>query len=83
MSQLGCEQVEATVRAVIGQTFKLSAAEIAGELRMGDPAAWDSMGHMELIASLEDAFKWSCPGHLIADLTDVTSIVKAVSGQAD
>jgi len=78
MSQLNRERVEAKVREVIGRTFGLTPAEISGELRMGDPAAWDSMGHMQLIASLEEACQWSCPGHQIADLLDVPAIVEAI-----
>ncbi len=78
MSELEREQVESKVRAVIGQTFGLSPTETAGELRMGDPAAWDSMGHMQLIVGLEEACNWSCPGHQIAELVDVPTIVDAI-----
>ncbi len=78
MSELERAQVEAKVRTVIGQTFGLSPAEAAGELRMGNPTTWDSMGHMQLIVGLEEACNWSCPGHQIADLVDVPTIVDAI-----
>lgn len=37
------------------ETFEISADQLAG-LKYQDIPAWDSVGHMSLIAALEDAF---------------------------
>ena len=38
------------------ETFEISEAQLAG-LKYQDIEAWDSVGHMGLIAALEDAFE--------------------------
>lgn len=80
MSDSKRQAIERRVREIIGTTFGISGAAIEGDLRMGDPASWDSMGHMQLIASLEEACGWSCPTHRIADLVDLRSLVDEIAG---
>jgi len=36
--------------------FSLSEDELNGEIEMGKTADWDSVGHVELITSIEDVF---------------------------
>ena len=44
-----------TVVFLIENTFEISADQLAG-LKYQDIQAWDSVGHMSLMAALEDAF---------------------------
>ncbi|MGE0882730.1 MAG: acyl carrier protein [Blastocatellales bacterium] len=71
-------EIETQVRNVIAQVFKLSPAESAGELRMGNPPQWDSMGHMQLVIELESAFGLIFPTYAMAELTDITAIARAI-----
>jgi acyl carrier protein len=69
------EELEGQVRKVIVRTFGLPADE--GDLRMGGVPGWDSMGHMNLVMALEQAFHLTFPTPMIADLVDVRSICDA------
>jgi|HubBroStandDraft_6_1064221.scaffolds.fasta_scaffold3087575_1 acyl carrier protein len=70
------EEFETQVRRVIAETFGLTAD--GGDLRMGAVPGWDSMGHMNLVMAIEEAFHVRFPTPAIADLVDVASISEAV-----
>ena len=72
--------VDNRVRAVTARLFGLSTEQAQGDLRMGNPPAWDSIGHMELLVAIENEFGIRFPGHRIAALVTVESIALAVRG---
>lgn len=74
-------EIEVRVRRVITETFRLSPADSQGELGMGNPLSWDSLGHMELVMQLEKEFGVRFPNFLIADLVSVPAIVHAIDDQ--
>ena len=73
--------LEERVRAVIARTFRLSEATVAGELRMGNPPAWDSLGHMGLVAAFEQEFDVRFPVHMLPELESVPVIIDALNTQ--
>jgi acyl carrier protein len=73
--------LEERVRAVIARTFRLSEETVAGELRMGNPPAWDSLGHMGLVAAFEQEFDVRFPVHALPELVSVPAILDALSTQ--
>ena len=70
--------VEERVRRVVVATFRLPAASFSDDLRMSDPPAWDSLGHMELVAAVEAEFGVRFPLYLLPDLTTIPAVVAAV-----
>ena len=70
--------IEERVRKVIAETFNLSREEAQGDLRMGSPAKWDSLGHMELVLKLENEFGLMFPNFVIAELVSVPAIARAI-----
>ena len=44
------------VEGLLAEVLQMSATEITDELAMKDVDAWDSLKHMELVVSLEQAF---------------------------
>jgi len=70
--------VESRVRTVIAKLFHLSPEQAQGDLRMGSPPEWDSIGHMELLVAVENEFGIRFPAHRIAALVTVESIAEAV-----
>jgi len=78
MNEPNESDIEERVRAVIAKLFSVPANANAEDLRMGNPPAWDSIGHMELLVAVENEFKIRIPSHSIAALTTVESIVNAV-----
>lgn len=73
--------LEERVRAVIARTFRLSQETAAGELRMGNPPAWDSLGHMGLVAALEQEFDVRFPVHALPELVSVPAIIDTLGTQ--
>ncbi len=72
------QEIGERVRNIIAQVFHLSSQEIQGELSMGNPAGWDSLGHMNLVMELEKEFGFTFPTFVIADLVSIRAIVQAV-----
>jgi acyl carrier protein len=68
--------MESRVRSVIGRTFRLERVPPTEELVMGQLPAWDSLGHMTLLAELEQEFKVQFPTFVLATLTTVPAIVQ-------
>ncbi len=73
--------LEQRVRVVIARTFLLSEETAAGDVRMGNPPAWDSLGHMGLVAALEQEFDVRFPGHVLPELVSVPTIMDALNTQ--
>ena len=69
---------EHRVRETLVRVFHLSAAEAAGDLRMGQPPSWDSMGHMQVLVEVEKEFGITFPTYEIAELLSTDAIVNAV-----
>ena len=53
------------LKQLIAETFSVDASVIADDLKYQGIPQWDSVGHMNLIAALEDAFD------LMLDMDDV------------
>jgi acyl carrier protein len=71
--------LEGRVKNLIRKTFRLPEGAGPVELRLGDPPDWDSLGHMGLVAALEQEFGVRFPGYALADLVSVDAIVEALS----
>jgi len=67
------------LRPAIAKQLGIAAAEITPNLKMGDHPAWDSMGHMGLVAALEKEFAIRFPSHALPRITSVTLIEKELS----
>lgn len=72
-------ETERRVRAVIGRTFGLSPEQAKGHLAINQVPAWDSLGHMQLVAALESEFGLTFPAYAVSELTSVEAIVKALA----
>ncbi len=72
------QEIGERVRNIIAQVFHLPSHATHGELSMGNPAGWDSLGHMNLIMELEKEFGFTFPTFVIADLVSIPAIVQAI-----
>ena len=59
---------------VFVETFKINESELAN-LKYQDIPAWDSVGHMGLVAALEDAFD------IMLDTTDIIDLSSYAKGK--
>jgi acyl carrier protein len=73
--------LEGRVKSLIRRTFRLPDDAGPDELQLGDPPDWDSLGHMGLVAALEQEFGVRFPSYALAQLVSVEAIVEALQGQ--
>lgn len=78
MPQISVADIEQRVLATIVRVFRLTPQDIEGELRLGNPPQWDSLGHMQLMVEIENEFNVSFQTHEIAGLGSVEKIAGAV-----
>ena len=71
-------ELEPRVIRVVQSMFKVSPSSIDGSLRMGEVAGWDSLGHMRLVNELESVFGITFPTYMLAEITDVPGIARAI-----
>lgn len=71
----------ARIIEVLAGVFRVPADSIPSTARFGDIPAWDSMGHMELIVTLEREFGVTFPTYRLADLVSVSAIAEAMREQ--
>jgi acyl carrier protein len=75
---MAADPTELRIRAVLAQVFRLPEGEVARVRAQHDLPAWDSLGHMHLVAALEAEFGVSFPAYAIAGLVSVDGIRAAV-----
>lgn len=63
-----------TVQPVLAAALKVDAVEITPALQFGDLPQWDSMGHMEVMVSLEAQLGVEINADTITALTSVAAI---------
>lgn len=62
------------VRALMAEVFKLDPAEIGPDFSFGDIPAWDSLGHMDLLMTLENRYGIQLSEETIAQLTSLQAV---------
>jgi len=67
------------VNKILMELFKLPLAEVEKDLTMNDIDGWDSLSHMNLIVTIEDACKIELSGDDIAEMISFEAIRKIVS----
>lgn len=73
----------AKVQPVLAAALKVDAAEITPTLQFGDLPQWDSMGHMELMVSLETELGIPITPETITGLTSVEAICQHLAGNGN
>jgi acyl carrier protein len=71
-------ELDEKVNGVVADVLQLSPDMISDELTMKDVDTWDSLKHMELIVSLEDAFALQLSFEEIVNMQSVGSIKRVL-----
>ena len=82
MQSISADDARRRVRETIREVFRLSPEEAAGDLRLGSPPQWDSLGHMELVVAVEREFGLTFPVPAMSQMTTLDAIVRAVQTHA-
>ena len=73
MEEVNTELIE-QVRGVLAEVFKVDPGEVTPELEFGDLPQWDSMGHMDVMMTLEAQFGVEINADTITELVSVPAI---------
>ncbi len=66
------------VRHLVAHSFNLPLAEISGSSGQGNPAVWDSFGHLNLVLSIEQDFNVQLKPEEVERMTTVDAIVQTL-----
>lgn len=70
------------VRQVIATTFKLRVDRVPAEAAMGKLPEWDSVGHVNLMMSIEQEFDLMLEVEDFAELTSISAILDYLAKHA-
>jgi len=73
--------MEHTVEQIMADVLKISETDITDKLTIDDLEAWDSLKHMDLVVSLEQAFNTEFTFDEIIIMTSVISIKRILNNK--
>ena len=71
-----------TVRSLMSSLFDIAADQISADARPSDIPEWDSVGHLNLMLALEDAFGVQLSIHDMSRLNSVSAILKHIEAMS-
>jgi citrate synthase len=74
MSANDHQDLEKEVRSLLAEVFEVSIDQVPPDTAFGDLPTWDSLGHMNLLAGLEDRFGLEINPDLIVELISIPAI---------
>lgn len=66
---------------IVATTCEVDKSEVTVDSTVGDFPAWDSIGHLTILSTIEEEFNISFEPEEMMDLEDVNDIVKAVEAK--
>lgn len=63
-----------SVKSLLADLFQMDPGEIANDLAFGDLPQWDSMGHMDVMMSLEEKYAVEISAETIGELVNISAI---------
>jgi acyl carrier protein len=73
--------INGRLNALLAEVFQVPQEEITSDLAFGDLPQWDSLGHMELMLSLEENFGVQVDTDVIAELVSLPAIAAYLTEQ--
>lgn len=70
------DHYQTAVKSIMADAFNLPKEQLADDLAFGDIPQWDSLGHMDLLMTLEQHFGFKLDADLIAELTSIDTICR-------
>lgn len=66
---------------IVATTCDVDKSEVNENSTVGDFPAWDSVGHLSILSSVEEAFDISFEPEEMMEMEDVKDIAEAVKGK--
>lgn len=77
------DELHDRVTTIVARLFLIPRDDVTPELGYGVIAAWDSVGHLDLLLELEQAFGIKVTAELIPVLTTIASIESHLAATAE
>lgn len=74
-------EVKEKVFEIIAGVLEVQPSEITLESTVGDFPAWDSLGQLNILQSVQDEFEVEFEPEEMMDIEDVSDIIKAVESK--
>ena len=69
------------LKTLVAELFDIPQDEVAIDLSMGDVEKWDSLGHLNLILSIEEKFNVKVPLEEVGNLKNLKLILNYIIEQ--
>ena len=66
---------------IVASTCEVDKSEVTGDSTVGDFPAWDSIGHLTILSTVEEVFNISFEPEEMMEIEDVNDIVKAIEAK--
>lgn len=73
------EKLTSQLRNFLATQFGVDESDISEDLSFGDLPQWDSLGHMSLMAAIEEKFGVEVNADAIADLVNFKAILAFIT----
>ena len=80
MKTLDASQIDDQLKAIFQRLFGVGADQLNDQLRRNGLQRWDSLGHLELLASLEKEFRVEIPLTEVLAMETVGDVKRVVAG---
>lgn len=74
-------EIKEKVFEIIANVLNVNVEEINLESTVGDFPSWDSLGQLNILQSVQDAFEVEFEPEEMMDIEDVNDIIKAVESK--
>ena len=68
------------VKNIVAEVCEVEISKVNNDSSIGDFDAWDSIGHLTILSTVEEKFGIEFDPEEMMDLEDINDIVKAVEG---
>jgi len=75
------EGIEAA-RALVAEALGLEAGSVPQDARLGEPAAWDSIGHMRIVFAIEERLGATLDAEAIVGIETLADVARALGRAA-
>ena len=69
------------VKNIVAEVCEVEISKVNNDSSIGDFDAWDSIGHLTILSTVEEKFGIEFDPEEMMDLEDINDIVKAVVGK--
>lgn len=67
------------IKEIVASVFNIDVTEVAESLSVGDIEAWDSVGNLTLLTTIEEELEVDIPIEDLFELTSIGAIIEEVN----